>query len=204
MSASRSAWSMSRQITTWHASVFVAFLFGFVLLHTAFAQLAYTQLWPWVVAKNNVHLPWEMLHSMDFPMILGQLVLPLLAGLLASWLYAKRQHSALNTNFQIFIRPALLGMAAYLLTSLILLALIWIAAYADPNLLRSIERDLPTGLPAAIGLNIGAVIILCFASIGMRNLPRRTLGLTAVLLALLAILGYLGVMGLWPQGSKLY
>ena len=113
--------------TTWRASVFATFLFGFVLLHTIFAQLAYIQLWPRIVAKNNIHLSWAMLHSMDFPMILALLVLPLLAGLLASWLYTKRQHSGLSTNFQIFIRPALLGMATYFLASLILLACFWIA-----------------------------------------------------------------------------
>ena len=169
------------------SSVFAAFLFGFVLLHTVFALSIYTQFWPWAVEATNTHIPEEMLHSIDWSLIFSQLMLVLMAGLMAAWMYTRRQQPALHSGLQTIVGPILTGMAAYLLTSLILITLFWLAAYISPDLIQNMERGQHISLVVVAGFNIAAVVVLCLVSIGMRRHPRYILGLGGILLAMLAI-----------------
>ena len=177
-------------------TVFSAFLLGFIFLHTCLVLIVCTGLWPWAVEQTGVYLPWDTLHRIDLPLTLSQIVFALLAGILVSWIYACRPLTAQATNARIFIKPALMGMAAYLLTCLIMLALFWIRAYAEPGwfkaFTRHLERDPQDSIPLAIGLNIASFVILCLAGYGMRAAPRRSLGLTALLAGFLTVPGWVG------------
>lgn len=178
------------------SSAFAAFLLGFTILHSILTLAVYTGLWPLAAEAAGLHLPWETLRRMDLPLTLGQIVFAILAGALAAYIYARRPHASILSGFQTFIKPALAGMAAYLLTSLAMLALSWAAAYLRPgvftSLLRDLDRHPESSLPLALALNLLAVILLCAAGSRLRASPRRWGGVLAALVVFFAVPAWMG------------
>ena len=105
------------------ASVFASFLLGCLGLHTAFVQLTYLGLWPWAVEQSGAHIPLEALNDTGLLLALSQIVSAALACTLAAYVYCRR-YSAAKPPIQTLLIPSFFaGMATYLLTSLLFLAL---------------------------------------------------------------------------------
>ena len=176
------------------ACVFAGFFLGFILVHTLLVQAVYMGLWPWAVEESNMRVPYDMLDSLAWPLTLSQVVFASLAAAIAAAVYLYGRPQRAGTAFRTFLLPVLTGISTYLLTSLVVLALVWIASYLQPGLISSLTRSLeydPDGsLVLLIGANVLMLALLCGLSKGMAIAPRRLHGLAAVLLALLTVPAY--------------
>ncbi|WP_186332239.1 hypothetical protein [Bordetella genomosp. 13] len=175
-------------------TVFATFLLGCLGMHVALLQAVYMGLWPWMAELADVDLPMEALNGLSLPLALGQIGLAGLACAVAAHVYARRVEFADDGAFPMVLKPLLAGIGAYLLTSFVLLALAWLAAWASPGLVYSLPRqfagDPQSALPWAVAVTIAAFVLLCLASGRMRASPRRWSAVLAVLALCAALPAY--------------
>lgn len=147
-------------------SAFSAFMIAALATHVIFLTVFYLGLWPWAVASLRIPLRREDVAGMELPMILNQVVLAMMGCALAAWLHARRLGlDGASGIWRSVIRPGLAGVAAYLLTNLIILAAIWLLAWADHGIIRSLARDVehePSyGMVLMAVFNILTLLLLC-------------------------------------------
>ncbi|CAM4138825.1 hypothetical protein [Bordetella muralis] len=175
---------------------FVSFLLGCLGLHVVLALLTYIGLWPWAAQLSDIQLPLDVLNGLSLPLSLSQIVFASLICLLAATIYVRRLTIARPSTFGLVIKPLLSGVAAYLLTSFLILALVWGWMWLNPGFIESLPRELTrnpeNGLALAIVLNLAAMVLLCLASGRFRQSPRRWTGVLAVLMLCACIPLYIG------------
>lgn len=157
------------------ACVLAGFLLGFMLLHYGLLQLLYLGFWPWAAELRDVFIPQEELEAAALPLTLSQIVMPLLAGLLAAFLYSRNAQAYRDSGWHLRARPLLAGMAALAMTNLLCLALFWLVAFADYGLLahlvQGIGYDPEVALVLLVLFNLFSLLLLCCVTLFLRG-PR--------------------------------
>lgn len=175
---------------------FASFLLGCLGLHFVLVLLTYIGLWPWAAQLSDTQLPLDVLNGLSLPLSLSQIVFASLICLLAASIYVRRLTITRPSLFALVIKPLLSGVIAYLLTSFLILALVWIWMWLNPELIESLPRQLSrnpeAGLTFAIVLNLVAMLLLCLASGRLRQSPRRWTGVLVILMACASIPLYVG------------
>ncbi|OZI57434.1 hypothetical protein [Bordetella genomosp. 4] len=175
---------------------FTSFLLGCLGLHFVLVLLTYLGLWPWAAQLSDIQPPLDVLDALSLPLSLSQIVFASLICLLAATIYVRRLTIARPNTFGLVIKPLLSGVIAYLLTSFLILALVWAWMWLNPGFVESLPRQLSrnpeSGLALAIALNLVAMALLCIASGRLRQSPRRWTGVLAVLMLCASIPLYVG------------
>lgn len=170
------------------AMVFAGFLLGCLLVHVALVQAVYLGLWPWVVDRARV--PLDVLDGPSLLLSLSQILLATLACALAAHVYTRRFVIDTVPSIGRDLRVLLAGAAAYLLTTLVFLALAWLVIWLNPGLMESLLQELSyapeSGITFVILFNVGALLLLCVMSGRMRASPRRW---SAALVGLILLAG---------------
>src|SRR5690554_1494184 len=179
------------------ATVFASFFLGCVALHFALVQTAYLGLWPWAVELVRVDLPPDTRHESGLPLTFSQIVFSTLMCALAAYVYVRRFASdTVVVSRQWFFKPLLAGAATYLLTSFLVLVLIWLVMWSSPgvvdSLLRQLSYEPALGIVFMILLNIGALALLCFMSDRFSESPRRWSAVLGVLFLCVSVPAYVG------------
>lgn len=155
--------------------VFVSFLLGFTLMHTFLLQSLVMGLWPWLAATRDIYMPLESLNEAAIPMTLGQVLMPVIAGILAAALYSRAAPAMADSRFRVMAGPVLAGAAVLLLANLACLVLVWILAYANFGVMSGIlmglayEPDLIW--VALVVFNLFSVLLLLGVTLFVRG-PR--------------------------------
>lgn len=184
------------------ATVFASFFLGCVALHFALVQTTYMGLWPWAVELSQTDLPPETRYASGLPLTVSQIIFSTLMCALAAYVYVRRFASGtVVVSRQWFFKPFLAGVATYLLTSFLVLVLIWFAIWWSPGIvdsvLRQINYDPALGIVFVVVLNIGALALLCFMSDRFSESPRRWSAVLGVLFLCVSGPAYVGwsIMG---------
>lgn len=178
------------------ATVFASFLLGCLVLHFALVQIVYIGLWPWAAESLRINVPMDQLNALDLPLSFSVIVLSGLACALAAHVYVRRFKINSASTRQLIINPLWAGIAAYLLTCFLFLAVAWFAIWLNPALVDSLPRQLSRtpkdGIAFAIALNIGSLVLLCLMSGRLRASPRRWSAVLGVLVLCAALPVYVG------------
>lgn len=178
------------------ATVFASFFLGCLALHIALVQATYMGLWPWAAILLRIDIPRATLNEIGLPLSLSQIVFASMTCALAAYVYARRFTASTASVFRLLAKPLLCGIAAYLMTGLLFLALAWLVTWMSPgiaeSLLRQVSRSPDSGIEWVLTLNIGAVAVLCLISGRMRESPRRWSAVLAVLVLCAAVPAYVG------------
>ncbi|MDR0779118.1 MAG: hypothetical protein LBF16_00260 [Pseudomonadales bacterium] len=162
-------------------AAFVMFMLSAWILHIALTQAFYLVLLPWTMAEQQLYGANTALEGVlgGWTLIFSQIVLPGGLLVLAAWIYTRRAATPNATTFQTFGKPALSGVAVYLLTSFSLLLLLWIMAWLAGGLPRSLSRLRGTDelisslITTGLVVNVLSALLLCGFSAGLRRSPRR-------------------------------
>ncbi|MYZ41680.1 hypothetical protein [Schauerella aestuarii] len=179
------------------ATIFASFLLGCFAVHIALVQAVYLGLWPWASESMRMNIPRDALSMLSLPLSLSQIGFGGLMCALAAYIYARRTGTdATSSPRSLVVKPLLAGIAAYVLTGFLLLAMAWLAVWLNPALgtsfMRAVTRAPESGIAFAIALNIGAMILLCLMGSRMRASPRRWTAVLAVLVVCAAVPSYVG------------
>lgn len=179
------------------ATAFAGFLLGCVTLHFVLIQVVYMGLWPWAVDASQVPIPTDVHKESGLALSLSQIVFATLMCAVAATVYVRR----LATRTTALVRHRILksvlsGIATYLLTSLVFLALVWFVIWLSPDLVNQLVQEFSydpgTGVAFIIALNIGALVLLCVMSDRFGASPRIWSGVMVALIACVAIPSYVG------------
>lgn len=185
-----------QQLPLHRATIFARFLLGCFAVHIALLQAVYMGLWPWASESMRINIPRDALSMLSLPLSLSQIGFGGLMCALAAYVYTRRAETAAASTRRLVVKPLLAGVAAYVLTGLLLLALAWFAVWLNPALgtsfMRAITRAPESGIAFAIALNIGAMALLCIMSGRMRASPRRWSAVLALLILCAAVPSYVG------------
>lgn len=194
--------------------MFAAFLLGCATLHVALVQALYMGLWPWLLGQRHLRLPTEKIEELGLPLTLAQIVLALLACAAAAGFHVRGPRRKVAWDAAAVGRAVVAGMAAYLLTSLLLLAATWglgvVAPDSARSFLRGLDRDPDSAWVPLILLNLLSVLLLWWVSDRLRRAPRACAAALAALLVLASIPAYVtwtltgtrhGLVGAWPGAA---
>lgn len=178
-------------------AVFASFFLGCVALHFALVQMTYLGLWPWAVGLSQIDLPLETRYASGLPLTVSQIVLSTLICALAAYVYVRRFASgAVVVSRQWFFKPLLAGAATYLLTSFLVLVLIWLTIWLDPgvvdSVLRQVSYEPALGTVFVVVLSIGALALLCFMSDRFGKSPRFWSAVLGALFLCVSVPAYVG------------
>lgn len=178
-------------------AAFASFFLGCVALHFALVQTTYLGLWPWAAELSQVDVPPEARYASGLPLTVSQIVFSTLMCALAAYVYVRRFVSGtVVVSRQWFFKPLLAGAATYLLTSFLVLVLIWLVIWWNPGVVDSVLRQVSYEPALAIVflavLNIGALAVLCFMSDRFSESPRRWSAVLGVLFLCVSVPAYVG------------
>lgn len=156
------------------ACTLASFLLGFLLLHYGLVQGVYLGLWPWIAETRDIFIAQEELELASLPLVLSQIVMPLIAGVLAAVLYSRKAPSQGAGGFQLVALPLLSGVGALALANLLCFSLVWLVAYADYRLIEGLLLGFAYdpeggGFLLLMGFNLVSLLLLCGVTLFLRG-----------------------------------
>lgn len=161
------------------ACVLTSFTLGFMLVHFGLLQGLFMGLWPWFAEVNDVYIPSEELRQLGLSLTLGQVLAPTAASVLAGYVFSRNADSYLDNWRQLIGLPLLAGVAALVLTNLVLLVVVWLAFYASydlaSGLLLAVAYQPQMGYVYLAVFNILSVLLLCAVAAFLRGARSQAL-----------------------------
>lgn len=160
------------------ACVLASFVLGFMVLHYGLLQAFVMGLWPWLAEANDIHIPFEELEKSGLPLTLSQVITPMLAGLIAAFVFSRNGGHYADNRLKLITLPILAGIVTLALANAIVLVLFWIVSYVSYDLvfglLLSVAYQPEMGYVLLAVFNILSVLLLCAVAAFLRGARSQT------------------------------